>query len=249
MPLTRYTSVEVNPPSPPDRIDWSAGGDGGTAGLRPPGLVDLFARQSVGVCALYSRLLRSATPVPARIRSLGIDVYDPDVTPAAWLDADRLAAGPIAPIDASVPKLPPARRPEAYLRWLQPVLLEHARSAGVPATGFAEAFEASLAVGGLLRWDGAGRGSPDRRYRATPRYWFDADGGAWVRVVVTDRRGDPVTESRAWECFPLPAYWRRSAMTLRWTYPATVMLETWWPADAKDLDVPAERRHPVLRAG
>ncbi|GAA0273412.1 hypothetical protein [Cryptosporangium japonicum] len=98
-------------------------------------------------------------------------------------------------LDPTILDLPLSERPEAYLRWFQPVLLGLAAARGVPATGFEEAFDATLAAGCFMHWEGPGRSSPDRRHRATPYYDIDANGDAWLRLTITDRAQNRVAEA------------------------------------------------------
>ncbi|GAA3396072.1 hypothetical protein GCM10020369_71450 [Cryptosporangium minutisporangium] len=140
------------------------------------------------MCELYSYLLRKTTPVPAHTGWIRIQAYDPadpwtaDRWPGDDDDDDdddehgyHLPPPPreggehfAKPLDPAPSTLPSEQRPEACLRWLQPGLVRLAEVRGVSPTGFEETFGPCLAEGCLLRWEGPGRSSQNRRLRATP---------------------------------------------------------------------------------
>ncbi|MFB9323632.1 hypothetical protein [Cryptosporangium minutisporangium] len=211
---TRYQRVDLLPDQRPVRL-WEDG----------RGPAPHFARQAVGVTELYSSLLGKATPVPSNATRIAVRAYvgDDVGAPASYGDGPRKNYESVAAVlDPTLLDLPADRRPEAYLRWLQPIVLGLADVRGVPRTGFQETFDACLAAGCLLRWSGPARPSPDRQLRAVPHFEFDADGDAWLRVTLTDGRRHVITEGGPWEAPIQYRDWQRSARTLTWLSPEEV---------------------------
>ena len=66
------------------------------------------------------------------------------------------------------------------------------------------------------------RGAPRHRARlwraprasGWPFFWFDAEGDAWVRVVVRDREGSVVAEGGPWDAMPTLREWRFAAKSV-----------------------------------
>ncbi|SHN44521.1 hypothetical protein [Cryptosporangium aurantiacum] len=233
---TSYRHVDLNPDQRPTGL-WDAG--------RGPDAY--FARQAAGVTALYTHLLGAATPVPANTTKIAVCAYvsdTPDSTPHfgearrnGWESTSKA-------MDPAIPALPPDQRPAAYLAWLQPILLGLAATRGVPATGFEETFEACRSAGYLLKWDGPARSNPDRSLRAVPHYWFDADGDAWLRVTVSDRRRTVVAEGGPWPAHPSVQEWRFTAKALTWLTPIEVRAHAYRQPYASAWRVPAS--HTVV---
>jgi len=243
---SRYNHVDLWPPLIPSRFLRSEPEEDRR---------DWFAKRSSGVCELYSYLLRKATAVPAHTGWIRIGAYDPADPPAVRMPGDDVHGyfmeepppreggdGFAKPLDPKILTLRPEQRPEAYLRWLQPGLVRLAQMRGVSPAGFEETFTACLAEGSLLRWEGPGRSSRDRRLRATPLFWFDAEGDAWVRVVVRDRTGAVVAEGGPWDATPTLREWRFAAKTLRWEDDSTVTIEAFFSLFAESWGMKGERR-------
>ncbi|GAA3399316.1 hypothetical protein [Cryptosporangium minutisporangium] len=234
---TRYNQVRMDTDARPARL-WG----------RRKAPDQVFARQAVGVCELYSKLLREATPVPAHTGWISIQAFSPGTASGPEADFEVEAVAPrergesiVAVLDPAILERPLVDRPEAYLRWLQPLLLRLADARGVPAAGFDETFSACLEAGCLLRWQGPTRSSPDRRHRATPHYRFDSHGDAWVEVQVHDRNGELVARNDPWNAEISLRLWRQSAATLRWLTPTTIGMQPVLPAITRGWGIPRKR--------
>ncbi|EXG80267.1 hypothetical protein [Cryptosporangium arvum] len=249
---SRYKSVDMNPILLPSRLwsrslpadAWEAPESWGER--RAPVRADHFAKQAAGVCELYSVCLARATPIPAGHGTIALRAVEPDTEgfqPGYSEPYPRTSDIATARLDPALLDLPPETRPSAYLNWLQPVLLGLAATRGVSAAGFHEAYDATLAEGCLMSWEGPGRSSPDRRHRATPHYAIDAQGDAWLRVVIRSRDGTPVAEGGPWESDLRPYRWRRHARTLTWPTPAEVSIEAFLTTTADAWGV--EQRHTL----
>ncbi|GAA0254975.1 hypothetical protein [Cryptosporangium japonicum] len=249
---TRYKSVDLNPVVLPSRLwsrplpadAWEA--PASWVDRRDPVRADHFAKRAAGVCELYSACLARATPVPAEHGTIALRAVDEDVEPGYSVPAPRTADLATARLDPALLDLPPAARPIAYLNWLQPVLLGLAAARGVSPAGFEEAFDATMAAGCLMTWIGPGRSTPDRRHRAVPHYAIDAEGDAWLRLVITDRSGTVVAEGGPWDSDLKPYRWHRHARTLTWLTPTEASIETFLPATAKAWGV--DQRHTLRMA-